>query len=282
VIAVLGGLGAAIAWGLAALSSARASRTIGSTETVAWVMIVGLVACVPLLVVDRPTSPPSSTALLALLVVGIGYACGLLLYFAALARGKIGIAAAITSTEGAIAATIAIVSGESATPLVLLALAVIAVGVVAATLAPGTRALDLVFVDRRFLTLAVSAALLFGVSLYAGGFASGSLPLSWVVTAGRVAGVLLVAAPLALRGRLRISRAALPFVVASGLLEVAGYVSFTFGSRDSISIAAMTASQSAAMATLFAAAVGERLGRRQAGGIAAVAVGVGLVALLRA
>ena len=79
--------------------------------------------------------------------------------------------------------------------------------------------------------MAISAALLFGVSLYAIGHTSGLLPAAWIVAAGRIFGVIFVALPLLVTGRLRITRAALPFVVVCGVAEVAGALTRGVGER---------------------------------------------------
>jgi drug/metabolite transporter (DMT)-like permease len=99
----------------------------------------------------------------------------------------------------------------------------------------------------------------------------------------RLLGVAVVTLPLLAARRLQLTREALPFVVASGLAEVAGFVSYAVGARHGIAIAAVLASQFAALAALGAALVfKERLGRMGIAGIVAIAVGVAVVSALRA
>ena len=89
--------------------------------------------------------------------------------------------------------------------------------------------------------------------------------------------------PLALWGRLRLTRKAVPFVVASGLAEVAGFVSFAVGARHGIAIAAVLASQFAALAAVGAALLfKERLTRAGVAGVVVIAVGVAVVSALQA
>jgi drug/metabolite transporter (DMT)-like permease len=84
-------------------------------------------------------------------------------------------------------------------------------------------------------------------------------------------------------GRLRLTRAALPFVVAAGLAEVAGFYSYAIGARHGIAVSAVLASQFAAIAALAARVLfGERLGRARTAGVIVVALGVAAVAALRA
>jgi drug/metabolite transporter (DMT)-like permease len=294
-IAVLGGIGAALAWGVATFASSRSSRSIGAASTLAWVSLIGLVVSLPLLAIDGPTAGVPTAALADLAVVGVGYIAGLLLLYAAMARGSVGIAAPIASTEGAIAALIAILLGEAATFLLLVALGVIVVGLVVATLdrgpstGQGSAASDPSFATvtiakpgRIFLVLSIGAAVALGVSLFAAGRVSGAVPLAWVVMAGRIVGVLAIAVPLVIVRRLRFDRAIAGWLVLAGSLEVAGYIAFALGARDGIAVAAVLASQFAIVATLCAAVSGERLVRRQWIGVGLVMLGVAAVALLQA
>ena len=112
---------------------------------------------------------------------------------------------------------------------------------------------------------------------------SQELSIAWAILPARVVGVLAITVPLAVLGRLRLTRAALPFVVATGLAEVAGFAAYAVGARHSIAIAAVLASQFAALAAIGAYVFfGERLTRVQIAGIAVVAVGVALLSALRA
>jgi drug/metabolite transporter (DMT)-like permease len=105
----------------------------------------------------------------------------------------------------------------------------------------------------------------------------------WVAFPARVIGTVAVAAPLAASRRLRITRKALPLVAAAGICEVVGFISFTFGARHGIAIAAVLASQFAAISTVAAYALfREKLHRLQIAGVLAIIVGVGLLTALRA
>ena len=52
-IAVLGGLAAAVAWAGSALSSSRSSRLTDPLSVVAGMMLIGLVICVPIMAAQR-------------------------------------------------------------------------------------------------------------------------------------------------------------------------------------------------------------------------------------
>src|SRR5262249_37176097 len=126
-------------------------------------------------------------------------------------------------------------------------------------------------------------ALCFGVGLYATARIGTELPLVWAILPARLAGAFFVALPLALTARLRLTRRALPLVVASGLLEVIGFASYALGARHGIAIAAVLASQFAAVAALGGYVLfGERLTRTQLVGVILILAGVATLTALTA
>src|SRR4029078_11867376 len=126
-------------------------------------------------------------------------------------------------------------------------------------------------------------AVLFGINLYATSRVATDLPLAWTVLPARVAGVVLVTIPLVLIRSLPLVRPAVGVVVFVGLAEVLGTATYAFGSRDSAAIAAVLASQFAAIAALAASFLfWERTNRVQIAGVVTIAVGVATLALLQA
>lgn len=277
-IAIWGGVGAACCWATATLCSSRSSKVIGAAPVLAWVMLVGFILVAPFAIA---VGAPSGASWGWLVVVGAANVIGLLLEYAGLRHGKVGVVVAITSTEGAFAAILAAIAGEPIPWATGVALAVIAVGVVLAALE-----VDEGSPERRTgpaVPYAIGAAISFGIGLYAAGRVSGDLPLAWVVIPARVLGVAFLVVPLAATRRLRLTRHVAPLVVASGVLEVAGFVSFVLGARASIAIASVLGSQFAALSAIGAFLVfGERLRRIQVAGIVAILVGVAGLALLQA
>jgi drug/metabolite transporter (DMT)-like permease len=136
VIAVLGGLGAALAWSITSLSATRASRLIGSPATLAWVMLTGLVIVGPFVLAEGRPEALDGGALGWLALSGVGNVGGLLLVYSGLRIGKVGVVAPISSSEGAVAAVIAVVAGERLGVGTGVALGVIVLGVVLAARAP--------------------------------------------------------------------------------------------------------------------------------------------------
>jgi drug/metabolite transporter (DMT)-like permease len=217
---------------------------------------------------------------------GLGNVVGLLAVYRAFQFGKVGIVAPIVSTEGAIAAVVSVAAGE---PLSVAAGVVLGVIVAGVTVVAAAGSVDVVQ-DRSGIrhqpiatVYAITAALCFGLSLYATGQIGATLPAAWAVLPARLIGVLAVAVPLALLSRLRLPRAAAPLVLAVGLAEVTGFMSFAVGATAGIAISAVLASQFAAVAAVAAHFLfGERLSARQAAGAATIAVSVALLTALQA
>jgi drug/metabolite transporter (DMT)-like permease len=276
-IALLGGLGAALAWGTGTFCSARSSRIIGAWSVVAWVMLVGLIANLVLIAAGPSPGPLSATDIAWMLASGLGNVVGLILEYTALRLGKVGLVTPVTSTEGAIAAVLAVIAGEALGVPSAVLLAVVVVGVVLAGVAPDESASD----QRKAAAvgLAVLAALLFGIGIFATGHISESLPVGWAVLPPRLVGVAIVTIPLALSRRLKLSRSALPLVVFTGIAEVLGFVSFALAARHSVAVAAVLGSQFGAVAAVTAYVfLRERLTRLQLAGVALILAGVAALA----
>jgi drug/metabolite transporter (DMT)-like permease len=292
-IAILGGLGAAFMWAAANLASSRSSRLIGASSTVAWMTLIGLAVTAPLAPFSGPLSPITPTLAFWLAASGLGSVIGLLLVYRGLRIGKVGAVLALASTEGAIAAVIAVVAGERLTIPVAVVLGIIAMGIATVALAsddaaepsevnaatgvrPGPSA------ERRAAIFGATAAIAFGFSIYGTAQAGISLPIVLAIMPARVAGVALVFVPMAFAGRLRMTRRAVPLVVVVGLGEVLGNASYVVGARESIAIAAVLASQFAAVAAVAAFFLfRERLSPRQRSGVVAIFVGVAILTAVR-
>ena len=309
--AILAGLGAAALWATATLCSSRSSRMLGSRVVLAWIMIVGVVVGLPIAAASPPpaTVAPSTVALL--LLAGSCYVVGLQLTYAALRVGKVSIVAPIVSTEGAVAAVVSVALGDPIGAVAGLMLVAIAVGVVLSSIErarPEVPAGDFdVLADaideppseptasaertaieapvdaRRTAALAIVAAVVFGIGIVAAGRSALLVPVSWVALGARLIGVVAVAIPLFVQGRLRVTRAALPLVVIAGIGEVIGSMLSAWGSRESIAITAVMGSQFAALAAVAAFLLfGERLARVQLAGVVLIVVGVTVLAAVSA
>ena len=279
-LAILGGLGAALAFATTTVCSSRSARMIGPPAVLSWVMIVGLVVTAPAALAQGIPKDLHGGTLGWLALGGFGNVVGLLLTYAGLRTGKIGIVAPIISTEGAIAAVLSVAFGEHLAPGAGVLLGVIAVGIALTAVSRVEPHMERD--SARPILLALGAAVAFGSSLYATGRVGARLPVFWAVLPPRLVGVAVVALPLAVASRLRLTRPALPLVVAGGLCEVAGYVSFTLGSRHGLAVSAVLASQFAAISAVVAFLLfRERLLRVQVVGVVTIVAGVATLTALQ-
>jgi drug/metabolite transporter (DMT)-like permease len=280
VLAIVGGLGAALVFATVTLCNSRSSRMIGPAQLLAWVMLIGLVITAPIAFGRGIPDGLDADAGAWMAVAGIGNVAGLLFAYSALRIGKVGIVAPVVSTQGAIAALIAIIAGESVGADVAILLAVIAVGIWLAAVAPDGEAAgrEPPPHDKLALTYSIAAAVAIGWSLYAIGRVSIALPVAWALLPSRAIGVLVVTLPLVLRSGLRMTREALPLVAVAGVFEVAGFALFALGARHGIAVAAVLSSQFAAIAAIAAYLLfRERLTPVQVAGVAVIVVGVGIL-----
>ncbi len=281
-IAVLAGLGAAASWAVATLCSSRSSRMASPVSVLAAVMVVGLVITLPFGLASGLPGHLNGMAWGWLLLAGAGNVAGLLLEYAALSIGKVGVVAPIASTEGAIAAVISVVAGEHLAAGTAVLLGVIAVGVSLAAMAPDVQDVRVRRL-RRSALLAGASSMMFGASIYATGRVSQLLPVIWAVLPARVIGVGFVAVPLALAGRLRLPHEAAPLVGVAGVMEVAGFLSYAVAARHGIAVAAVLGAQFAALSAVAAFFLfRERLARLQLAGVATTLIGVAVLTGLRA
>jgi drug/metabolite transporter (DMT)-like permease len=282
VIAILGGLGAALCWAAGTLCAAKASRLIGARSVLAWVMLVGLAITAPVAVVSGIPRNLHRDELVWIVVAGVGNVAGLLLAYEAMRRGKVSIVAPISSTEGAIAALLAVATGEALGVSSAILLGLIAAGVVLASLTSADDAGSGAHTIEASL-LAGVAACSFGVGLFATARVSNALPLVWAVIPPRLVGVAAVALPLLVARRVRIEAAAVPLVITSGVCEVAGFAAYSLGARHSVAVSAVLASQFAAFAALAAFVLfRERLRSAQVFGITMIGLCVALLSAIRA
>jgi len=266
-------------------------------------MSLGLcVIVIPLAVFGHPGNLSGRTIGL-LCLAGITNIIGLELEYLALRRVSPGVVTAIASTEGMVAAVLSSLFGAPLATSTIILLVAITLGVVlaAAHLDPGpavvsgsptqagimARPIGLIKrldAGRTMSTLlAVPVALLFGITLYTTGRAGRQAPVIWVLVPARLFGTVLLTAPLVSRRRLRISRRAFPLVLIAGVGEIIGLVSYSFGARQQLAVAAVLGSQYATITTVAAFFLfGDRLRRHQVVGIVVVVAGIVTLSVLGA
>jgi drug/metabolite transporter (DMT)-like permease len=279
--AIVGGLGAALVFATVTLCNSRSSRMIGPGPLLAWVMLIGLAITGPGVLIEGVPDNLDRESGAWLVIAGVGNVVGLLLAYAALSSGKVGIVAPLVSTQGAIAAVIAVIAGETISVAAGIALGAIAIGIFLAGIGPEAESGERH--EGRATLYALGAAVAIGWSLYATARASIDLPVVWALLPSRVIGVVAVTLPLALRSDMKMTREALPLVLVAGVCEVLGFALFAWGARDGIAVSAVLASQFAAIATVAAYVLfRERLTRLQLAGVAVLVVGVGALSGIQA
>ena len=178
------GLTAALLWGVSALVLARPARILGARTTLAWTMAIGAAAVVPLaLIVDGVPSAPAEEWAWAI-VAGLGFVVGSGCWLLGVRLGDVSVVTPIVATDGAIAAVIAIATGEVLGAATLVALGIVACGVVLVCLQPRhanvTTPPSAVFA-------ALAAAVAFGLVFTASG-RTATLGALWTVAVSRVVG----------------------------------------------------------------------------------------------
>jgi len=273
VVSIVFGLLTACFFASSSLMSSRAVKIIGSASSVAWVMLIGLVITTPFVVVSGvPANIGPSIPWMV--VLGLGNVIGILVAGFALRVGKVGVVAPILATEGAIAAVIAAILGESIAPIVGFLLLVIVGGIVISAIAPDPQPLAQ---ERPVYAVVLStiAAACFGFSLFAAGNLSNDVPIPWVLLPARLAGVVIILLPLLVMRKLKITRSTVPLVVAMGFTEILGFVCYSIGAQYQVAITSVLSSQFAPIAAVAAYFLfKEKLGRLQVFGVAVLVAGV--------
>jgi len=281
---VLAGLAAAAAFASATVTVSELSRSIGTGRTVSVSLSLGFVA---IAIAAGLTGPPhaDATTIFWLSIAGVTSLLGFALACAAFRHGGLGIAVPVISSEGAIAALIAIAAGEPLGGIVAAGLAVVAVGVLLATFARRT-AQDPAGDGTRSILLATACAAVLGLSLYSIGRVSNDVPVVWVILPSRLAGVLLFALPNTVSRSLRsgslprLRRRDFAWIVFAEAADLIGLWMYTLGARTSIAVTAVLAAQASPLAVAFACLFfKERLGRIQTIGFVLITAGVMVVTL---
>ena len=273
-ISIVFGLLTAGCFAAGTLASSRTVRMIGPASSISGMMVVGLVFVLPVVLIGGVPEKLDGTNAIWRMVGGMGNLSGLLLAYAAFRIGKVGVVAPILCTEGAIAAVISGVAGESIAPVVIFFLFVIVGGVVLAAIAPDPEPVANEKPLKAAL-IATAGALVFGIGLYGTGQIAGERPVAWILLPARVVTIICIALPLLLMGKLRMTRQAAPLIVLIGVAEIFGYSAYTIGAAESIAITAVLASMFAPIAAVAAYLLfRERLGRMQASAVAVIVVGV--------
>jgi drug/metabolite transporter (DMT)-like permease len=270
-LTVLLGLTAATCWGVPDVWLAQATRSVGPFTVVFGSVLIGVVAIAPAALFVDPPTWTSQGVLLAVLVGGLA-ACGYQAGFIAFRSGAVSVVAPIIACEGAVAAAIAITTGEHLRASVVALLSLAVIGVVLAAMGEGG--------GRAGALPAALAAIIWGVILVLSSPVADDLGVFWGFLLIRLSALAWMM-PLALRSGAALRwRADRWRVAAWGLGDSAAYLAFVAAaSRGPVAVASVLAAQFATVAVVVAMVFfGERLRLRQILGVALVIVAVTAIA----
>jgi drug/metabolite transporter (DMT)-like permease len=280
-LVIAAALGAALAWGIAAGCDNRSTRMIGSLQALAWVQVIGLAQVLPLALYEGMPSRPSGGALAWIIVGAAGATVGITLAYAAIGRGAVSVVAPVMAVDGALAAVAAVVLGEhiAAVTAAGLGIVVVAMLVVLHATAAQERA-GVAGHSLAAVVLAASAACGFAIFLLAAIRAGDALGDAQLQVLYRVVPLVVIGIPLALRGQFGRPGKAWAYVTAAAALQFAGFVLYRVAGRSGdVAIPSVLSSQFAVFAIVGGVLLfGERLSRRQIGGLAALLAGIAVVA----
>ena len=277
---VILGLASALLWGVADFGVRFASRQAGAFRALFYTQLVGLLALS--LVIGAWPLPTLDGAVAALgLGLGLINVAGALFLYRAFAVGIVALVSPIAASGNTVAVVIALLAGERPTVLRLAGIAVTTLGVLlASTDLRGLRDKPLVGAGTG---LALAAAGLFGVSLWASSHVVASAGAVWTTWGLRMVGLVVLAA-LAIPLRQALApppRSTWRWLGPIGVLDVGAYLAYNAGvASDYVAVVAVLSSLFSAVTVLLAWVVlRERLAPGQWLGILLILVGVALVGL---
>jgi drug/metabolite transporter (DMT)-like permease len=272
------GLLAALGWGSGDFLISRVTRTVGATQAMFYVQLVGIVAIGALLLARRDLPPNDLRAWGLGIAANLFNMAGTLLLYRAFAVGSLSIVSPIAASFAVITIPLALLGGERPGPLALTGAALVIAGVIVVSRGHGAGS-----GTPRGVPEAVGAAVFIGLYFWMVSFATPLLGIAWPVMIGRVM-LMLVALGVMLARRTRPARLTAglwPTVVAASVLDTIAFLSYNIGiSGAHVSIVTALASIFSAVTVLLAwVFLRERLLLRQWAGVAGLLIGVLLVSM---
>lgn len=280
-IAVLGGVGAALCWGVQYALSSRAARRTDPLTALLGVLLVGLATALPFALLEGPPRSADLGDWSYAAGAALGDVCGLGLVFVAFRRGPLALIAPIASAQGATATVLSVLTGEALAVADALGLVLVLTGMVVVLSherSPGpNRAVRESFLA---VLLAMGSCVSIGVALFCLSRSSPDLGSAWTLVVLRAGGIILLGSALAAKGVLAAPRGGMSLILPAGVIDNLGFVSFlTATAAGSVAIPAVLGSQFSVVAALIGVVVfRERLKIRQVTGVALIICGVAVLA----
>jgi drug/metabolite transporter (DMT)-like permease len=296
-LGLLTGLGAALAWGTLDIFSALASRRIGSLRVTTGMQLVGATLIWVVAMASGTIFPSDPFVIVGGSLVGLAGAGAYLSYFTGLRIGPIAVVSGIIGAYGGLTVVLAVVfRGETLTSLQILGTAVSTVGVVLTGIAFDGASLRGARLAGPGVIFAFVALVLFALMTIGSDIVIDHAGWLETLLVSRSANAILSVAVLVLamtrfRGRAgpmlqgedpdggRLRGRVLLAVVAAGVLDVVGLLSFAYGLEVAETWLVGLASSFGPVVTIVVAVLflGERLKRVQWLGLAGVLLGVVLI-----
>jgi len=278
-VAILLALMSSVVWGTSDFIGGVVSRRIPSYLVVAASQASGLIA-VTVVAVSAGRFGEDRGWVAPAIVAGASLASGLVMFYAALASGAMGVVSPIAALGVLVPVGVGLVRGDSPSPTTSVGIVVALVGVVSAS-GPEFRG----HAHGRSIVLACLSALCFGTAMLflAMGATADPLMSLWGMRAISVTavttGILLVARPR--RSSVVVRRSDVPLIFAIGVGDSAANLLFQLASlRGYLSVVSVLASLYPAMTVVLAWVILEqRLQRTQLIGIIAALAGIALVSI---
>jgi drug/metabolite transporter (DMT)-like permease len=271
---------ASVLWGTSDFLGGSVSRRLRAVQVLAVSQVLSaLVLLVVLAVSGRLSHVPDGNWIGWSVLAGVTWAAAMGALYTALAIGTMGVVAPIASCGMLVPFVISVAGGERPATLQVLGAALAILGVVA-TAGPDVTAAKAG--QGRAITLALLAAVLFGVEIYA--LARGSeVSVPGSLLGMRLSSVVVVLGVALAKRRQSppVVRGDLPPLLGLGVLDLAATAAYAVASSSGlVSVVAVLASLYPAVTLLLARRFhGERLSGVQAGGVVVVLVGAAFCAL---
>jgi drug/metabolite transporter (DMT)-like permease len=304
-LAIALALGASLCWGSGDFLGGLTTRRASLWAVIVGSQAVGLVGAT-LVVVLAGHGWPGLHAVWPVLLGGLASVVAISCFYKALAIGSMSVVAPISATNAMIPFLVGLAAGERPSVTQLAGVALAAAGVLlvaseraragdtigvaalpnepavapAAVMAPGTGAHVSRRNQRKAIALALTAAVAMGLVLVGYG-ATARYDALWAMLGGRISSVVVFTVVfLVMRPRLEMRRAALPFVVAVGLLDTGANGLFALATTQGyLSIVAVLGSVYPVVTVLLAyGLLRERIAPHQMVGAAGTLAGIALIA----
>ena len=275
---------AALCWGVAGTLSARGARASDAASATAWGAVGGAVALAPILLLFAGP-PPSGRWLALAAVTAVSTLLGNLTLFAALRRGPVALVAPVAALYGPEAALVGIARGEPIGPTIILAFALVTVGMVLVVgRRQGVTSTEVAQHPRQAVALAFAASALLGTGLVGATEVGGQIGGLWMLASVEILGALMFGLPLLAAHRLSLSRTTICWCTLGSVTTSVGYLTYiAVSSEHGIAVPAILASQQCVVAAMVGVfSLGERVSRAQLLGGALVASALALIAATQA